>query len=219
MEENSKKNPNKNPHKHTKAQRNKIQAMVIEMISRGVGTHIDIAKAIMKAFKDEGVVVEVSRQTVSDIWNKQKRAWYEENKDKIDELMARQLTRLDELEAAYWNLYESKEPKQIQTRVTSKTGRSSNKARKTQEDSAITDVGITAADTIDTKIFTFRPKEEVLERIFEIVKETSKLLGLYKDKVELSGRVEVSNPFEGMSDTELLRWIAENTDKEKEDTT
>jgi hypothetical protein len=145
----------------------------------------------------------ISRQLVSHDLQILYKEWGKNIEININELKAKELRKLDALEAEYWELYERSKNEYIKTTTIANKKDSPKKIDTDEKTSAI---------TIKKEQYNRIGNNFVLDSIARVIEQRCKLLGLEKININLSGEVDLNvRQFEKMSDEELEEFIRQNS--------
>lgn len=151
----------------------------------------------------------ISRQLVSyDLQNLYK-DWNKKIEVNINELKAKELSKLDALEAEYWELYERSKSEYVKTTTIANKKDIPNKkdnGKEKDEKTSMLSIKKEQHNRIGNNF--------ILDSIAKIIEQRCKLLGLEKININMTGGLDFNiNLFEKMSDEELDQFIRQNEEK------
>lgn len=133
----------------------------------------------------------ISRQQVSKDIQEIYAAWQKESIKDLSELKLRELTKLDQLEAELWNLYEQSK---IDRKKTIKRAKKNDTDKEYIEVSEIIEQGC--------------GDKSILDSITNIIEKRGKILGLEKIQIQHSGSLDITmSALEKMTNDELDEFI------------
>lgn len=144
----------------------------------------------------------ISRQLVSHDLQILYKEWGKNIEININELKAKELRKLDALEAEYWEIYERSKTEYVKTTTIANKKDSPKTTEKDEKTSAI---------TIKKEQHNRIGNNFILDSVAKLIEQRCKLLGLEKININLTGEVDLNvRQFEKMSDEELDDFIRQN---------
>ncbi len=191
----------RDPHKNTDLARKQLEKIAIELLTdkKYHYTHSEVAKIIL-----ERTGVKMSRQWVTEVNCKHQKMWQESIKKDIETHLEGQLTKLQFLYDEMHQLY--LESSQDDVTITTEAVQDENQKNKNQKDKKV------GKGKVRKVVKTRLHDKTILDSMSQIIDKQNRLLGLYKENVEHSGKVVVENRFSSMTMEELRQFIKEHSE-------